>query len=101
MSALISIPEADRASTLSAILAAMPGNDCAIQRQRMLAAISQLGSVTSFEASRLLDCYYPPARIFELRKDGHNIKTLMRAEQTESGRFHRVGVWHLQGAANV
>ena len=95
-----SISDAERANTLSAILAAMPGNHCAIQRQRMLAAISQLGSVTSFEASRLLDCYYPPARIFELRRDGHEIKTLMRAEQTESGRFHRVGVWVMDGAAN-
>ena len=100
MIAAASASDADRANTLSAILAAMPGNDCAIQRQRILAAISQLGSVTSFEASRLLDCYYPPARIFELRKDGHDIKTMMRAEQTESGRFHRVGVWMMDGAAN-
>ena len=100
MNAADSASDADRANALSAILAAMPGNHCSIQRQRMLAAISQLGSVTSFEASRLLDCYYPPARIFELRKDGHDIKTLMRAEQTESGRFHRVGVWVLEGAAN-
>ena len=100
MIAASSASDADRANTLSAILAAMPGNHCAIQRQRMLAAISQLGSVTSYEASRLLDCYYPPARIFELRKDGHDIKTLMRAEQTESGRFHRVGVWVIDGPDN-
>ena len=90
----------ERAAILAEILRTMPGNDCETQRNRLLTTMQRLGSVTSYEASRLLDCYYPPARIFELRKDGHDIKTLMRAEQTESGRFHRVGVWVMEGAAN-
>lgn len=90
----------NRAGQLAAILAAMPGNDTYTQRQRMLTAIQRLGSVTTFEGSRLLDCYDPRARVHELRRDGNRIKTVMRAEQTESGVVHRVGVYLLDGGAN-
>jgi hypothetical protein len=89
-----------RAGRLAAILAALPGNDICTQRQRMLAAMQQLGSVTTFEGSRLLDCYDPRARIHELRQAGSRIKTVMRAEQTESGNIHRVGVYLLEGGAH-
>jgi hypothetical protein len=88
----------NRAGQLAAILAAMPGNDIHTQRQRMLTAIQKLGSVTTFEGSRYLDCYDPRARIHELRRDGSRIKTVMRAEQTESGVMHRVGVYVLESA---
>ena len=91
---------ADRAGQLAAILAAMPGNDSHAQRQRMLTAMQKLGSVTTFEGSRFLDCYDPRARIHELRNAGHGIKTVMRAERTESGINHRVGVYLLHGAAH-
>ncbi len=86
-----------RIEALAAILRTTPGNDCAAQRNRMLAAMEQLGSVTSYEGSRLLDCYDPRARIHELRQAGRNIKTVMRDEQTESGVLHRVGVYLLDG----
>lgn len=91
----------DRSSVMAAILAAMPGTDAFTQRQRMLTAIQKLGSVTSFEASRYLDCYHPPARVFELRKDGHKITTVMRPERTESGKVHHVGVYLMSGGAHV
>ena len=89
-----------RLRALAAILAALPGNDPHTQRQRMLTAMQKLGSVTTFEGSRYLDCYDPRARIHELRKGGTGIKTVMRAEQTESGVMHRVGVYLLESAAH-
>jgi len=86
----------NRANQLAAILAAMPGNNTHIQRQRILTAIQRLGSVTTFEGSRFLDCYDPRARIHELRREGSRIKTIMRPEQTESGVIHRVGVYLME-----
>ena len=69
-----------RIKALAAILRTTPGNGCAAQCLRMLAAMRQLGNVTSYEGSRLLDCYDPRARIHQLRRAGHKIKTVMRAE---------------------
>ncbi|MDY7579441.1 helix-turn-helix domain-containing protein [Herbaspirillum sp. RTI4] len=86
-----------RTDALAAILHTMPGNDCAIQRGRMLAAMERLGSVTTYEASRYLDCYDPRPRIHEMRSAGKRIKTVYREEQTESGVYHRVGVYLLEG----
>lgn len=90
-----------RIEALTAILCAMPGNDCAMQRQRMLAAMERIGSVTSYEGSRHLDCYDPRARIHELRQAGKRIKTVMRDERTESGVLHRVGAYLLQGGGDA
>lgn len=90
----------DRIGQLTAILSAMPGNDSFAQRQRMLTAMQKLGSVTTFEGSRFLDCYDPRARIHELRQSGKRIKTVMRSERTESGNLHRVGVYLLDGGAH-
>ena len=87
-----------REAALKNILARMPGNDTATQRARMLTAMHEPGSVTSYEGSRYLDCYDPRARIHELRNEGLAILTVMRAEQTESGVFHRVGVYSIDQA---
>lgn len=83
----------EREITLHKILQRHSGIESQAQRTRILTAIQELGSVTSFEASRLLDCYDPRARIKELRRDGHHIATHMRAVQTECGVFHRIGVY--------
>lgn len=91
----------ERNQVLATILHTTPGNECATQCNRMMAAMQRLGSVTSYEGSRFLDCYDPRARIHELRRAGKKIKTVMRAEQTESGVFHRVGVYLLEESANV
>lgn len=87
---------AQREAALKRILAQMPGNDSASQSARILAAIQTLGSITSFEASRYLDCYDPRARVHQLRNSGHSVVTVMRHEETESGVAHRIGVWSLQ-----
>lgn len=91
----------ERYQVLAAILCTTPGNDCAAQRNRMQSAMEQLGSVTSYEGSRFLDCYDPRARVHELRQAGKRIKTLMRAERTESGVLHRVGVYALEGGTSA
>lgn len=90
-----------RTEALAAILRTMPGNDCTTQRARMLVAMERLGSVTSYEGSRCLDCYDPRARIHELRRAGKRIKTVMLDQRTESGVYHRVGVWLLEGAIDA
>ncbi len=97
----MSAAKSDRASIMAAILAKMPGIDCHTQRQRILTAIQKMGSVTTFESSRFLDCYDPMARVHELRRAGSRIKTVMRAERTESGTLHRVGVYVMDGGANA
>ena len=84
----------ERENHLRNILARIQGNDCNAQRERILTAIKELGSVTTFEAIRFLDCYDPRPRVWELRHlIGHKITTHMRAAQTESGVFHRIGVY--------
>ena len=92
---------AERMESFAAILRAIPGSDSVAQRNRMLTAMQKLGSVTSFESSRYLDCYHPPARIFELRQDGQRIKTVMQGARTECGAYHRVGVFILEGGGNA
>jgi hypothetical protein len=67
------------------------GNDGKTQARRVLEFLSRGYMLNTFEASRFLDVYYCPARILELRNDGHNIITHWATVQTESGKLHRVG----------
>jgi hypothetical protein len=84
----------ERINHFHKILARHQGNNCHAQRERIITAIQELGSVTTFEAIRYLDCYDPRPRVWELRHlIGHKIITHMRAEQTESGVLHRIGVY--------
>jgi hypothetical protein len=71
------------------------GLDAPTQRARLLEALRALGSITTYEASRHLDVYHPPARAKELRDDGHRITTLRRRVVTEAGATHSVGVYLL------
>lgn len=88
-------PNVDRETALHAIRDRHQGLDGRTQCSRLLAALHELGSVTTFEASRHLDVYHPPARAKELRQDGHRITTLRRTVVTEAGACHRVGVYLL------
>ena len=85
-----------RINTLTAILQANPGNSAAVQRTRLLAALQQLGSVTTDEARRYLDLMAPPARMMELRKAGHHVTTVMESLDTECGAHHIAGRYVLQ-----
>ena len=92
-------PSDERAAVLADLLRVMPGNGSEIQRHRLLTAMQRLGSVTSYEGARFLDCYDPRARVYELRLAGYRIDTIMRAMPTESGVLHQVGVYVLEGPA--
>lgn len=84
-----------RIAELLAIRDAMPGTDAEAQRQRLLTAIQRLQHVSTFEASRYLDVYYPPARKMELVREGRPIQTAMRAVLTEAGKRHSVGIYYM------
>jgi len=71
------------------------GTDGRRQCERLLAALRQF-PVSTFEASRLLDVYHAPARVLQLRKDGHKIITLRQRVETEAGVPHIVGLYVLQ-----
>ena len=79
---------------LAAILEAHPGNTCAVQCERIRAALSCF-SITTFEAMRYLDVYDPRARVARLRKRGERIDTHWQRIATESGHMHRVGLYVL------
>lgn len=84
----------DKREALAAILAAHPGNTCAVQCARIRAALSRF-SLTTFEAMRHLDVYDPRARVLQLRKTGETIITTWGHVATESGHPHRIGVYSL------
>ncbi|MGF6658632.1 hypothetical protein QF000_000276 [Paraburkholderia atlantica] len=77
-------------ATLTSILKQLPGNTARRQRERLLSALFQLGSVTTVDAMRFLDVIDPRARIFELRSQGYHIDTTSVARATECGVFHNV-----------
>lgn len=91
--AMIPTPD-DKRKALASILAAHPGNSCAVQCARIRAALSQF-SLTTFEAMRHLDVYDPRARVLQLRKAGESITTAWSQIATVSGDLHRVGVYVL------
>lgn len=88
------------AATLTSILKQLPGNTAVRQRQRLLFALSQHGSVTTVDARRFLDIVNPCARICELRRLGYSISTIPTACATECGVVHRVGRYVLMIASN-
>lgn len=68
--------------------------DADTQKQRVLEGL-RLFPLTTFELMRYLDVYYPPARVRELRQDGHQIVTLRTPTDTEAGISHVVGLYVL------
>jgi Helix-turn-helix domain len=60
-----------RLIVMKEILGMFPGTDARAQRQRLLVAIERLQSVCTFECSRCLDIYFPPARKRELLLSGY------------------------------
>ncbi|MFT4510349.1 helix-turn-helix domain-containing protein [Caballeronia sp. 15711] len=89
--------DSKRKEILEAIRAEKGTNDSRTQCSRLLAALTSLGSVTTFEASRYLDIYHPPARKRDLVRQGHPIRTGSRMERTECGSIHRVGEYQFAG----
>jgi hypothetical protein len=71
-------------------------NSAHAQRQRLLARL-RIGPLSTIEARRELDILMPAARVHELRhREGWEIQTLRREEETESGKKHNVALYVLQ-----
>jgi hypothetical protein len=87
----------DKKAALEAIRAEFKGTDTNTQCARLLEALSRF-SVTTFEAMRFLDIYHCPARIMQLRKDGHKITTIRQTVVTEAGVKHSVGLYTKEAA---
>jgi len=75
------------------------GNSAKEQCTRLLQALSNF-SVNSYEASRGLGIYHPPARILQLRKQGYKISTIWQTIVAENGDKHRVGFYVLCSGEN-
>jgi Helix-turn-helix domain len=83
----------EKKAAFEAIRNEFKGNGSATQRTRLQEAFAQGWPVSTFEAMRYLDIYFPPARIKELRDLGEPIQTLWVNTATESGDNHRIGLY--------
>jgi Helix-turn-helix domain len=88
----------EKKAALQAIGEQLTGTDNRSQCARILEAFSRF-SLNTFELSRYLDVYHPPARILQLRKAGHEIVTHWQTVVTECGRKHRIGLYVLEARA--
>ncbi|PTQ68369.1 helix-turn-helix protein [Nitrosomonas oligotropha] len=71
------------------------GDDAKHQCERLLQAL-KMYSINTYEASRGLGVYHPPARILQLRKKGYPIDTVWQTIVAENGDTHRVGCYLLR-----
>ena len=98
MSSLHDTPP-ERIAELHGIRDRFKGDAAATQRDRLLAAMRELGSVTTYEAMRHLDIYDPRPRKLSLVRAGYDVVTTWRHAETESGDKHRIGVYSLRRGA--
>ncbi|MDI1307886.1 MAG: helix-turn-helix domain-containing protein [Methylotenera sp.] len=66
-------------------------NSALNQRLKLLDYLLEHGSISTSEAREKLDIYYPPARAFELKRDGYQILTIWNSWTSEHGIQHRIG----------
>ena len=90
----------EKKAALEAIRIEFKGTDCETQRTRLLESLKRIGAVTTYEARRYLDIYFPPARVKEMRDQGERIATHWQHIATESGDLHRVGLYVLESGAS-
>ena len=88
----------EKKAALEAIRDEFKGTASRSQAARLLEALSRY-PVTTFEAMRYLDVYHCPARVLQLRKQGHNIITHWQTVVTEANERHRVGLYVLDSGA--
>lgn len=77
---------ATRKDLLQQIHADFPGNCCEAQRARLLAAMREVGSISTTEARLFLEVMNPSQRVTELRNQGAEIDTAWTLEPSEAGR---------------
>ncbi len=71
-------------------------NNSHAQCARLLAYLEINQSINSATAREELDIYHPPARIYDLRQQGHKIITHWETIDTDKG-THRVARWVYMG----
>ena len=81
----------DKMAALLEVRDMFPGTESRAQCNRIYEFMHRGFMLSTFEASRHLDVYHCPARILQLRADGHNIITHRVTVVTEAGKPHRVG----------
>lgn len=89
----------EKKAALEAIRNEFNGTEGHSQSKRLLEALSRF-AITTFEAMRYLDVYHCPARVLQLRKQGHHIVTHWQTVITEAGVKHRVGLYMLESGAS-
>lgn len=90
----------EKKAALKAIRDQFKGNDSATQRRRLMEAFKRGWAISTFEAMRYLDIYFPPARIKELRDLGEQINTQWVNVLTESGELHNIGLYVRESGAS-
>jgi len=60
------------------------------QRLKLLDYFRKHGSITTSQARELLDIYSPPARVFELKREGYLIATVWDSWTSDYGIKHRI-----------
>lgn len=85
----------ERIEALHAVRDNHRGESSGTQAERLLAALREVGNVTTFEAMRYLDIFDPRPRKLWLVRQGHNVITTWRVCETEAGERHRIGVYSL------
>lgn len=95
MSADIYSTPPERIAALHAVRDRHKGDSSSTQAERLLAALREVGNVTTFEAMRFLDVFDPRPRKLWLVRQGHNVITSWRVCFTEAGERHRIGVYSL------
>jgi hypothetical protein len=64
------------------------------QRERLLAYLLAHHQINTADARSVLDIYHPPARVLELRRQGHQIHTHWETIDTGKAK-HRIGCYVL------
>jgi Helix-turn-helix domain len=90
----------DKEAALKAIAGKTKGTSAKTQGARLLEALRSF-AVNSSEAMRLLDVYHVPARVQELRAQGHRITLYWQTVITEAGEKHRVGLYVLESGGGI
>lgn len=71
-------------------------NSARNQRAKLLNWLIKNGSITTAQARKDLDVYYPPSRIMELRRQGVEINLVWDDWTSEHGIKHRIGRYILK-----
>ena len=89
----------EKKAALEAIRDEFKGTASGTQCLRLLEALARF-PLTTFEAMRFLDVYHCPARVMQLRKQGHRITTHRQTVVTEAGVKHNVGLYTLESGGH-